>query len=165
MIASPVRAICDALAMALGGLGFVVAGSSGLVEEELVRLMAGAGSAVLVAEVVAPIAVPAVDSVVRAGYKRVLAFGVPDKAELAVACVQSGAQGVISAGASLEDLASSIRRVADGETVYAPSIVSALAEQMASLTNASIETSTLTHREHQVARMAARGLSNKEIAA
>jgi DNA-binding NarL/FixJ family response regulator len=70
-----------------------------------------------------------------------------------------GIHGLLDKGASAEDIAAMVARVSAGETVTPPPSDSVLRQAAAKL-----HCATLTAREHEILRLAARGASNSEIA-
>jgi two-component system nitrate/nitrite response regulator NarL len=70
-----------------------------------------------------------------------------------------GVHGLLDKGASAEDIAAMVARVSAGETVTPPLSDSVLRQAAAKL-----HCATLTAREHEILRLAARGASNSEIA-
>ena len=96
-----------------------------------------------------------------------------DLDEYAYEALRAGASGFLLKDAPLEELASAIHHVHDGDAVVAPSTTKRLLEhfaraepdsqtQISALDDAIFE--DLTPREHEVLRHVARGLSNAEIA-
>ena len=63
---------------------------------------------------------------------------------------------------SLSDLASTIHRVADGDTVLHPDAASVIAKRLAA--NGKERPNTLTPRQREILRLLASGLENKQIA-
>ena len=83
--------------------------------------------------------------------------------------VNVGVSGFVVKDATVDDLASTIRSVANGVSVLPPPMLNALFSQMARETGGrggayAAESVRLTPREHQVISLIAEGLSNKEIA-
>jgi DNA-binding NarL/FixJ family response regulator len=74
--------------------------------------------------------------------------------------LEAGADGITLKDISIQELGSTLSRVADGDTVLHPHVASALARRYA--TNG--RGSSLTPRQHEILRLIAEGLENKQIA-
>jgi DNA-binding NarL/FixJ family response regulator len=97
----------------------------------------------------------------------VIAFAIGDEEQDAILCAEAGAAGYVSREASVEDLVSTIVRVAEGEFPCTPRIAALLAQRVSSLAASRDENAlatSLTAREREVLRLVDEGLSNKEIA-
>ncbi len=94
----------------------------------------------------------------------VLILTVHDEEGYIRALLQAGAAGYLLKDVGEEDLVGAIRSVHAGESVLHPGVTKALFESIASGTDESTGTSPLTERETDVLELAARGLSNREIA-
>lgn len=98
----------------------------------------------------------------------ILALGVEDRPEQALACIEAGAVGYVPSDAILSELVAAIERASRGEAVCAPAVAGQLFRRVAGLarerTLDPVAASLLTPREREVAAMLARGLSNKAIA-
>ena len=99
---------------------------------------------------------------------RVLVLTTFDLDEYVFAALRAGASGFLLKDAPEAQLLAAIRVVADGGSLFAPSVTRRLIERFASLGEsgtppASLE--SLTAREVEVLRLLARGRSNAEIAA
>lgn len=97
---------------------------------------------------------------------RVLVLTTFDLDEVVYDALRSGASGFLLKDAPEERLTTAIRVVADGGSLFAPSVTRRLIEEFATRTRvpaAPIE--GLTEREAEVLRRMARGLSNAEIGA
>jgi DNA-binding NarL/FixJ family response regulator len=79
--------------------------------------------------------------------------------------LRAGASGFLLKDAPEERLTTAIRVVADGGSLFAPSVTRRLIEEVAKRPDKPApDTSGLTEREAEVLRLVARGLSNAEIA-
>jgi two-component system nitrate/nitrite response regulator NarL len=99
---------------------------------------------------------------------KIIAFPITDEAHDAIRCAEAGAAGYVSSEASIDELVSTIVRVADGEFPCSPHVAALLAGRVSSLAAqcAPIHpASSLTSREREVLRLIdEESLSNKEIA-
>ncbi|HLK94776.1 MAG TPA: response regulator transcription factor [Nocardioidaceae bacterium] len=81
--------------------------------------------------------------------------------------VKSGASGYLLKDASIDDVASAVRLVADGQSLISPAMAVKLLDEFKQLTGperSAVVAPRLTDRELQVLRLVARGLSNKDVA-
>ncbi len=76
--------------------------------------------------------------------------------------LEAGADAYTLKDISLADLASTIHRVADGDTVLHPDAASVVAKRLAA--NGKERANTLTPRQREILRLLASGLENKQIA-
>jgi two-component system, NarL family, nitrate/nitrite response regulator NarL len=98
---------------------------------------------------------------------KVIAFAVGDEEQDAILCAESGAAGYVSREASIDDLVSTIVRVAQGEFPCSPRVAALLARHISLLAaqrDPDRVMAALTSRERGVLRLIDDGLSNKEIA-
>jgi NarL family two-component system response regulator LiaR len=76
--------------------------------------------------------------------------------------LEAGADGYTLKDISVQELASTIRRLADGDTVLHPDAASSLARRFSS--NGKGKSVPLTPRQREILRLIAAGLENKQIA-
>jgi len=96
---------------------------------------------------------------------RVLVLTTFDLDEIVYDALRAGASGFLLKDAPEDRLISAIRVVADGGSLFAPSVTRRLIEEFAKRPEKPERDLTdLTERENEVLRMIARGLSNGEIA-
>ena len=99
---------------------------------------------------------------------RVLVLTTFDLDEYVFAALRAGASGFLLKDAPEAQLLAAIRVVADGGSLFAPSVTRRLIERFASLDDSGApppNLESLTARELEVLRLLARGRSNAEIAA
>jgi DNA-binding NarL/FixJ family response regulator len=97
---------------------------------------------------------------------RVLVLTTFDLDEVVYDALRAGASGFLLKDAPEERLTTAIRVVAEGGSLFAPSVTRRLIEEFAQRAPRRVPDLTgLTEREHDVLRLVARGLSNAEIAA
>jgi len=97
---------------------------------------------------------------------RVLVLTTFDLDEVVYDALRAGASGFLLKDAPEERLTTAIRVVADGGSLFAPSVTRRLIEEFARRAPKSeADLSSLTERENEVLRLVARGLSNSEIGA
>ncbi|MEV1288495.1 response regulator transcription factor [Micromonospora sp. NPDC049679] len=98
---------------------------------------------------------------------RFLALSVSDAAEDVIGLIRAGARGYVTKTISPDDLATAIRRVADGDAVFSPRLAGFVLDAFAARPDAPVadpELDQLTNREREVLRLLARGYAYKEIA-
>ncbi len=96
---------------------------------------------------------------------RVLVLTTFDLDEVVYDALRAGASGFLLKDAPEERLTTAIRVVADGGSLFAPSVTRRLIEEFANRrTRPGVPLSGLTDRETEVLRLVARGLANAEIA-
>lgn len=102
------------------------------------------------------------------GDTRFLALSVSDAAEDVIGVVRRGARGYVTKSISADDLADSIRRVADGDAVFSPRLAGFVLDAFRTAPtapDADPELDKLTTREKDVMRLIARGYTYRETAA
>ena len=98
---------------------------------------------------------------------RFLALSVSDAAEDVIGVIRAGARGYVTKTISGPDLASAIRRVADGDAVFSPRLAGFVLDAFTQHPQTPVhdpELDLLTAREREVLRLLARGYAYKEIA-
>jgi DNA-binding NarL/FixJ family response regulator len=96
---------------------------------------------------------------------RVLVLTTFDLDEVVYDALRAGASGFLLKDAPEDRLTTAIRVVADGGSLFAPSVTKRLIEEFARRSAApAVSLDQLTEREAEVLRLVARGLSNTEIA-
>ena len=99
---------------------------------------------------------------------RFLALSVSDAAEDVIAVIRAGARGYVTKTISGTDLASAIRRVADGDAVFSPRlagfVLDAFGAAAGEIAEVDEELDRLSAREREVMRLIARGYQYKEVA-
>jgi DNA-binding NarL/FixJ family response regulator len=104
----------------------------------------------------------------RDGAPRVLVLTTFDLDEYVFASLRAGASAFLLKDAREDQLVAAIRVVADGGSLFAPSVTRRLIERFVDSAPAAAPPANLeqlTAREQEVLRLVARGLSNAEIAA
>jgi DNA-binding NarL/FixJ family response regulator len=98
---------------------------------------------------------------------RVLVLTTFDLDEVVYDALRAGASGFLLKDAPEERLVTAIRVVAEGGSLFAPSVTRRLIEEFSRRPRATTSDAvqSLTERESEVLRLVARGLSNPEIAA
>jgi DNA-binding NarL/FixJ family response regulator len=95
---------------------------------------------------------------------RVLVLTTFDLDEVVYDALRAGASGFLLKDASEERLTNAIRVVAEGGSLFAPSVTRRLIEEFSRRSQVPApDLSVLTERENEVLRLMARGLSNVEI--
>lgn len=99
---------------------------------------------------------------------RFLALSVSDSAEDVIAVIRAGARGYVTKTISATDLASAIKRVADGDAVFSPRlagfVLDAFGVASGEIAEVDEELDRLSAREREVMRLIARGYQYKEVA-
>ena len=99
---------------------------------------------------------------------RFLALSVSDAAEDVIAVIRAGARGYVTKTINAIDLASAIRRVADGDAVFSPRlagfVLDAFGVAAGEIAEVDEELDRLSAREREVMRLIARGYQYKEVA-
>jgi two-component system nitrate/nitrite response regulator NarL len=96
----------------------------------------------------------------------VVALGVPENDEDAIACAEAGVAGYVFRDASVDDLVGVIESAARGELLCSPRVAGWLARRVAILGTRRQDAldERLTAREREILTLIDRGLANKEIA-
>jgi DNA-binding NarL/FixJ family response regulator len=99
---------------------------------------------------------------------RFLALSVSDAAEDVIAVIRAGARGYVTKTISAHDLATAIRRVAEGDAVFSPRlagfVLDAFGAAAGEIAEVDEELDRLSAREREVMRLIARGYQYKEVA-
>ncbi|WP_137818004.1 response regulator transcription factor [Pseudomonas sp. 2FG] len=95
---------------------------------------------------------------------KVLMLTVSESEDDAYAALEAGAQGYVLKGVSGPELVQAIRHVAKGETFITPGFAGKLISNLKKHNDGERHISELTHREEQIIREVANGLTNREIA-
>lgn len=99
---------------------------------------------------------------------RFLALSVSDAAEDVIAVIRAGARGYVTKTIGARDLATAIRRVADGDAVFSPRlagfVLDAFGAAAGEIAEVDEELDRLSAREREVMRLIARGYQYKEVA-
>lgn len=163
-----VRLYREGLARALDGLPELQVVGSAPVTEASLGVLTAAGPDIVLLEANAARVPAVVQSILAAvPHTKVVAFAIAEEEHEVVRCAEAGIAGYVSCEASIEDLATTIVRVARGEFPCSPRIAALLASRISSLAarHAPRELAlTLTAREREILRLIDEGLSNKEIA-
>jgi len=97
---------------------------------------------------------------------RFLALSVSDAAEDVIAMIRAGARGYVTKSILPADLATSIRRIHDGDAVFSPRlagfVLDAFSDALPRQDDPDLD--QLTNREREVLRLIARGHAYKQIA-
>lgn len=99
---------------------------------------------------------------------RFLALSVSDAAEDVIAVIRAGARGYVTKSILGPELATAIRRVAEGDAVFSPRlagfVLDAFGAGAGEVASVDDELDRLSHREREVMRLIARGYAYKEVA-
>ena len=99
---------------------------------------------------------------------RFLALSVSDAAEDVIAVIRAGARGYVTKTINSMDLATAIRRVAEGDAVFSPRlagfVLDAFGAAAGEVAEVDEELDRLSAREREVMRLIARGYQYKEVA-
>ena len=99
---------------------------------------------------------------------RFLALSVSDAAEDVIAVIRAGARGYVTKTINSTDLATAIRRVAEGDAVFSPRlagfVLDAFGAAAGEIAEVDEELDRLSARAREVMRLIARGYQYKEVA-
>lgn len=103
----------------------------------------------------------------RPGRTKVMVLGLAGVEEEAVHWIRCGAHGFVTRGQSVDDVVTTVQGVAAGLFRCSPRIARALMREMAGQVDGDgpgEDPAQLTRREHEVSRLLAQGMSNKQVA-
>ena len=152
-----------------GSPGLVAVGEAGNGEQAVAQTRTQQPDVVLM-----DVRMPALDGIAATGMitsdpalrARVLVLSMFDLDEYVYAALRAGASGFLLKDARPEQLLDAIRRTHDGESLFAPGILTRLVEHFLAVPpSRTIRCTDLTGRETQLLTLVGRGLSNTEIAA
>ncbi len=168
----------QALRRALEDSGFDVVAEAGD-GEEAVRLVSVLRPDVVVMDVTMPV-LDGIEATRRihaaTGHTKVLVLTMHDEDALRVKALRAGAVGFLTKDSAMQEVVETVRRVADGDTVFSPEIAAAMMAEFpatGSTHNSNVLTATqtqqvvespLTKREREILQLVADGHSTTEIA-
>jgi DNA-binding NarL/FixJ family response regulator len=97
---------------------------------------------------------------------RFLALSVSDAPEDVISVIRAGARGYVTKSITGPELATAVRRVADGDAVFSPRLAGFVLDAFAATTDIAAvdeDLDRLTQREREVLRLIARGYTYKEV--
>jgi DNA-binding NarL/FixJ family response regulator len=97
---------------------------------------------------------------------RFLALSVSDAPEDVISVVRGGARGYVTKSITGPELATAVRRVADGDAVFSPRLAGFVLDAFAATTDVATideDLDRLSQREREVLRLIARGYTYKEV--
>jgi two-component system, NarL family, response regulator DegU len=173
VIADDHQLLRQALRRALEDAGFKVV-SEAADGEEAVRLVALDRPDVVVMDVTMPV-LDGIEATRRihaaTGETRVLVLTMHDEDALRVKALRAGAVGFLTKDCAMQEVVETVRRVADGDTVFSPEIAAAMMAEFPPSTEPStngrepeVVESPLTKREREILQLVADGHSTAEIA-
>ncbi len=175
VIADDHQLLRQALRRALEDAGFKVV-SEAADGEEAVRLVALDRPDVVVMDVTMPV-LDGIEATRRihaaTGDTRVLVLTMHDEDALRVKALRAGAVGFLTKDCAMQEVVETVRRVADGDTVFSPEIAAAMMAEFPlngeRFTNGhghepDVVESPLTKREREILQLVADGHSTAEIA-
>jgi two-component system, NarL family, response regulator DegU len=173
VIADDHQLLRQALRRALEDAGFKVV-SEAADGEEAVRLVALDRPDVVVMDVTMPV-LDGIEATRRihaaTGDTRVLVLTMHDEDALRVKALRAGAVGFLTKDCAMQEVVETVRRVADGDTVFSPEIAAAMmaefplnAERVTNGHEPDVVESPLTKREREILQLVADGHSTAEIA-
>jgi two-component system, NarL family, response regulator DegU len=174
VIADDHQLLRQALRRALEDAGFKVVSEAGD-GEEAVRLVALDRPDVVVMDVTMPV-LDGIEATRRihaaTGDTRVLVLTMHDEDALRVKALRAGAVGFLTKDCAMQEVVETVRRVADGDTVFSPEIAAAMMAEFpitpdpfaSNGTAPDVVESPLTKREREILQLVADGHSTAEIA-
>lgn len=173
VIADDHQLLRQALRRALEDAGFKVVSEAGD-GEEAVRLVALDRPDVVVMDVTMPV-LDGIEATRRihaaTGDTRVLVLTMHDEDALRVKALRAGAVGFLTKDCAMQEVVETVRRVADGDTVFSPEIAAAMmaefplnGERFINGHEPDVVESPLTKREREILQLVADGHSTAEIA-
>jgi DNA-binding NarL/FixJ family response regulator len=173
VIADDHQLLRQALRRALEDAGFKVVSEAGD-GEEAVRLVALDRPDVVVMDVTMPV-LDGIEATRRihaaTGDTRVLVLTMHDEDALRVKALRAGAVGFLTKDCAMQEVVETVRRVADGDTVFSPEIAAAMmaefplnGERFTNGHEPDVVESPLTKREREILQLVADGHSTAEIA-
>ncbi len=173
VIADDHQLLRQALRRALEDAGFKVVSEAGD-GEEAVRLVALDRPDVVVMDVTMPV-LDGIEATRRihaaTGETRVLVLTMHDEDSLRVKALRAGAVGFLTKDCAMQEVVETVRRVAEGDTVFSPEIAAAMmaefpvkAESFTNGDEPDVVESPLTKREREILQLVADGHSTAEIA-
>ena len=144
----------------------VVAGVAGTCEEGVALVLSASADVALV-----DFSMSRAEHIVRAMARaapnaKIVALGVANVDADVIRAIEAGASGYVLQDASIDKLLSVIRSVVSGQIICPPEITLGLARRLSTLAaeRPIARQPTLSFREAEIAVLAAKGLTNKEIA-
>ena len=173
LIADDHQLLRQALRRALEDAGFRVVSEAGD-GEEAVRLVALDRPDVVVMDVTMPV-LDGIEATRRihaaTGDTRILVLTMHDEDALRVKALQAGAVGFLTKDCAMHEVVETVRRVANGDTVFSPEIAAAMMAEFPAAgetySNGRVDEvveSPLTKREREILQLVADGHSTAEIA-
>jgi DNA-binding NarL/FixJ family response regulator len=168
----------QALRRALEDSGFDVVAEAGD-GEEAVRLVSMLRPDVVVMDVTMPV-LDGIEATRRihaaTGHTKVLVLTMHDEDALRVKALRAGAVGFLTKDCAMQEVVETVRRVADGDTVFSPEIAAAMMAEfplngsngvsnvLTTTQTQQVVESPLTKREREILQLVADGHSTTEIA-
>ncbi|MGZ4691028.1 MAG: response regulator [Acidimicrobiia bacterium] len=179
LVADDHQLLRQALRRALEDSGFEVVAEAGD-GEEAVRLVTLLRPDVVVMDVTMPV-LDGIEATRRihaaTGHAKVLVLTMHDEDALRVKALRAGAVGFLTKDCAMQEVVETVRRVADGDTVFSPEIAAAMmdefpangggaggSEVLTSGRTTQVVESPLTKREREILQLVADGHSTTEIA-
>lgn len=173
LIADDHQLLRQALRRALEDAGFRVVSEAGD-GEEAVRLVALDRPDVVVMDVTMPV-LDGIEATRRihaaTGDTRILVLTMHDEDALRVKALRAGAVGFLTKDCAMHEVVETVRRVANGDTVFSPEIAAAMMAEFPAVgetySNGHVDEvveSPLTKREREILQLVADGHSTAEIA-